>query len=295
MTHLLTQELRDKFERDGYICLRNFFSDAEVARLRQISTSLGEEATQVLAEAVRQNTTAAVLASKNPDSLIVVPEATDRLKVCRFEYILRRSPDLNAIITDRVLPVLQDLGKEPFVAFKDKENEKHPGGGAFTPHQDYAAYQYFDPKFQISVAVSIDPCTKENGCLQFSPNWRSVVSQIPGAVEKTFNGRPLLNFVRGGAMNGDIRPDVSSKLSWEFIETTSNDLVLFDSFAPHQSFKNNSKASRRVLLLTFSPESEGNAYDTYYNDKRKNFNHPKFHVSTPTQHSALSLVGKSKL
>jgi len=289
---MLSAADREKFHQDGYICIRNFFSPAEVAQLNAISSKLGAEATEVLKTAVAKQVSPAELAAKDPNSLIVVPEASNPLKVCRFEYILAYNAELKRLINAKVLPVLEQLGGEKYLPFKDKENEKHPGGGAFPPHQDFAAYQYFHPKYQITAAVSIDSCTKQNGCLQFSPNWRSVVEQTPGAIERVEHGRPLLHFVKGGPMNGDIRPDVSKRLSWEFVETTPADLVLFDSFAPHQSFKNLSEGSRRVLLLTFSPAKEGDTYATYYADKRKNYNDPKFHVSTPTQHSALSKKAK---
>lgn len=283
----LSQDQIQSFRRSGVILLPNYFTEEEVALLQRVSSELGADAASILNEAIRTNVSPAVLAAKNPESLIVVPEVSDPRKVCRFEYIIKRSADLQQLVKERLLPVLAQLGGEPFVPFKDKENEKHAGGGAFPPHQDYAAYQYFDPKYQITAGISIDPCTALNGCLQFAPDWLEEIRKIPGAVERVEQGRPLLHWVHGGKHNGDILPSTSSRLTWKSFETSPRDLVFFDSFVPHYSEPNRSDASRRLLILTFSPARFGDHYDKYYTEKRTHYNDPKFHVSTPTNHATL--------
>jgi len=62
-------------------------------------------------------------------------------------------------------PVGQLLGEEA-VLFKEKINFKMPGGGGFKPHQDSQAGWDCYADFFISVLVTIDAATEENGCLQ---------------------------------------------------------------------------------------------------------------------------------
>lgn len=280
------ESLRREFDRDGVLVIRDFFSVEEAQALRGISDALGAEAADLLRRAKLEGKSPAQLASEDPKSLIVVPEGANPLQVCRFECILPRSEQLRKLVFARVLPIIEACGGEKYLPFKDKENEKHPGGGAFTPHQDFAAYQFFGPRYEITVGIPVDPNTKENGCLQFARNWKATVAGIPDAViEVPTKDIPLLSYINGGPKNGDIREDITEKMEWYDAELGVRDLVLFDSFVPHRSFVNKSTESRRLLILTFAPARYGDWYQRYYQEKRRNYNDPKFHVSTPTNHS----------
>lgn len=276
---------RDAFRRDGVLVLRNFFEADEAAAFDQLSRSMGAEAMALLREAHERGWSPADFARKTPDGLIVVPEATDPMQLCRFEYLIGHSPDLRALVTARIAPVIEALTGETFLPFKDKENEKHPGGGAFGPHQDFAAYQAFGPRYNVTAMISVDAATRENGCLEFAENWAGFASGRSDAVEAAIEGRSLLHFHKGGALNGDILEEIADQLEWRSFETSTRDLVIFDSFAPHRSAPNGSAASRRAMFLTFNAAREGDWYARYYAEKRAHFDDPKFHVSTPTAHA----------
>src|SRR5580698_6424248 len=69
---------------------------------------------------------------------------------------------------------LAQLFGESAVLFKDKINYKMPGGGRFEPHQDIqAGWREFAPYF-ISVMVSIDANTRENGCAEFAAGYHTM-------------------------------------------------------------------------------------------------------------------------
>ena len=273
---------RDTFARHGFLVLRGFFSAAEAARLRGFSGAMGAEAASVLADAHARGISPAAVAASDPGGLIPVPEAADATQLCRFEYLQGHDAAFADFVGKRIMPAIDALCGEAFVPFKDKENEKHPGGGGFGPHQDFAAYGAFGPRYNVTAMVTVDPATRTNGCVEFATNFAEVAAAMPDAVEERVGGRALLAWQRGGPFHGDIRGDIAAELDWLPVETAPGDLVIFDSFAPHRSAANASAGSRRAMFLTCNARREGDWYERYYADKRAHFDDPKFHVSTPT-------------
>ena len=276
---------RDAFRRNGVLVLRDFFTAREAVTIDRLSRLMGAEAEEMLRRADASGRSAAALARDTSDDLIAVPEAADSLQLCRFEYLIGSNEEIRNLVNTRIAPVIEAVTGEKFVPFKDKENEKHPGGGAFGAHQDFAAYQTFGPRYNVTAMISVDTATRENGCLEFAGNWSMFAEQVSGVAESVIEGRVLLPFHKGGARNGDVLDEFANQLDWQPVETGPRDLVLFDSFAPHRSAANGSDASRRAMFLTFNAEREGDWYARYYADKRANFDDPKFHVSTPTTHT----------
>ncbi len=146
---------------------------------------------------------------------------------------------------------VSELFGEQTVLFKDKINYKMPGGNGFTPHQDMqAGWGTYAGPF-ITVLVSIDDATPENGCLELAA----------GHHEKGLIGelwRPLAE---------------SEMEGMEFVRCPARpgDAVFFDSFVPHRSGPNLTGDARRVLYLTYNRLSEGDHRIQYYVDKRKSY------------------------
>jgi ectoine hydroxylase-related dioxygenase (phytanoyl-CoA dioxygenase family) len=266
----------------GYTVLRSFLDADMVAGLKRISQSMSEEAESILADAVANEVSVAVHAASRIEELIVVPESVDSSIVCRYEFMCGQNKEFKDFVTQNLLPLVSDFFGEQLTIFKDKTNEKHPGGGAFGPHQDFAAYKHFAPRYHITALISIDRSTIDNGCVRFAQNCRSVAKSLQEYVEADIQGRPLFRTVNGGVTHGDIVPDVVKQLEWSPIETDISDVVLFDSFVPHYSDINRSQHPRRAMFITMSRSKEGSHYDVYYQEKRNNYHDPKFHVSTPT-------------
>jgi ectoine hydroxylase-related dioxygenase (phytanoyl-CoA dioxygenase family) len=82
--------------------------------------------------------------------------------------------------------------------------------------------------------------------------------------------------------NGNIPSEVAEKLAWVASETDALDVVLFDSFVFHFSARNASAASRKAMFITLTREVEGKHYESYYKEKRQNYEDRKFHIATPT-------------
>ncbi len=278
----LTRSQIDSFRTAGIARVPNFFP-AEVARgLRELSDKLSTRAASILNASRAERTSLSQRAKAYPTELIVVPEACSATRVCRYEFMMGSDPDFAEFIRTNVQPAIAELVAESVLPFKDKTNEKLPGGGAFGPHQDIAAYYSFQPRYHTTALLTIDPANITNGCLQFATNFYETTAANPTFVVGEIGDRPLLHYNQGGPNHGDIRSDIAMELRWQPFPTTPLDLVVFDSFIPHFSNANLSAKPRRAIFVTYNRASEGSWYERYYAEKRTHYDDPKFHVSTPT-------------
>ena len=125
-----------------------------------------------------------------------------------------------------------------------------PGGDGFKPHQDSQAGWDSYTDFFISVLVSIDAATIENGCLELCAGHhkRGLFESWKPLSEEDMQG---MNF----------RP----------APTEPGDVVFFDCYAPHQSAPNMSNTTRRIYYVTYNRASDGDHMAQYYADKHKKF------------------------
>ena len=260
-----------RMPREGYSVLERAVDPAAAGWLREQVDALGAMAERELLDP-----------SASP--LVVVAEAEDPRLVCRYEHIMATEPALAERLMGTVLPIVEDLCGEPMLLFKDKVNNKHPGGGAFRPHQDIVAYRCFGPDYHLTAMITIDAATERNGCLYVAQDYCGVASQRPDLVVEEIGGLPVFRHYWGASeRHGDLLVEVEAAFSWRPLPTVPADLVIFDSFRPHQSHRNETQESRRAMFLTFAPARFGDWYGRYYDEKMRNPANPKFHVSTPTR------------
>lgn len=278
------QAVRREFAEQGFVLLPSYFTATETDRILDLATEL------ILLPAVEFDERGQAQydddASAGPDLLpIRVNEATNPEQVCRIEDLLAASPALADFVRALVTPAISQLAATEFVPFKDKLNFKHPGGGAFTPHQDYPAYSRFPPRYHITAMITLDAANADNGCLLFPRNYlatleaaaaNSVIAVDPIQLR---TGRAVLPYDR----NGDIDPAIVDMLDWSYVPTKPVDLVLFDSFVPHQSFVNASDRSRRAMFFTHNAAIEGQHGQAYYELKRSDPNNVLFHWAVPSR------------
>ncbi len=173
--------------------------------------------------------------------------------LCRVENFLPFHDGLRDWLSrPDLLGCLEQLLGEPPVLFKEKINFKLPGGEGFAPHQDAPAFVSFGQTLHVTLMVSVDPTTPENGGLDIVDDFRDAVT-LPQAGD------------------GTLRDDVVASLHWHALETSPGDLVLFDSYVPHRSGPNRSAAPRRAYYVTWNPASQGDHRDDYYARKRRAF------------------------
>jgi len=151
--------------------------------------------------------------------------------------------------TGPFLSLVGQLFGEPALLYKEKINFKYPGGEGFEPHQDHAAgWWMYGQTLHISILVSLDEATKENGCLEVVAG-----KHKEGLLGEKFKSVP---------------EDIVNSSNWISVETKPGDIVFFDSFVPHRSAPNMSNLKRRVLYATYNKTSEGDFREKYYADKR---------------------------
>ena len=169
--------------------------------------------------------------------------------VSRIENIVPFHNGFDKVTESLRQPVSQLFGEEA-ILFKEKINFKMPGGDGFKPHQDSQAGWNIYADYFISILVSIDAATSENGCLQIcSGNHKQGLFK---------SWEPLSD------------KDIANM---EFIDipTKPGDMVFFDCFAPHKSSPNMSDKIRRIYYATYNQKSAGDYQKQYYADKYKNY------------------------
>lgn len=283
-------QLKSSFIQQGYIALPQALSSSDITTLEQVSQALNSRSQELLKAVKKNNQNLSDFYRENLSELIAVPEFDNDEKVCRYEYINGYSQPIKKIIVPKLQQMIRQLTDTDFVLFKDKCNAKNPGGGAFEPHQDIIAYDQFKPAYHVTAAIFLDDATLENGCLFFPENYqRDLQGLETRKVTTPVGDLPVLQSYEGGATHGNIRQEICDQLNWIPITAQAGDVVLFDSYVPHYSKKNESLLPRRAMFFTFNALSDGDFYEAYYDMKHREFDNPAFHIATPTAHSKRAL------
>ncbi len=236
---VLTGSQKDAFHQDGFAIVRRLF-DAD---------AMGE---------IEAWTNEIVAMSEVPGKHMVYYE--DDLRVPgkrvlqRIENFSPYHEGFHALFNGpRMLGAVSELFGEPAVLFKEKINFKLPGGGGFKLHQDQQAGWGDYADLFITMLISIDEATQENGCLELAAG---------------HHGKGLLGKEWAPLNEKDAKREGFKLVSFV---SQPGDAAFFDSFAPHQSHPNKTETPRRVLYVTYNKASAGDHRVRYYADKRQNF------------------------
>lgn len=236
MTKFLSKEQIKTFQNDGFLVIPQMFNPQEMT-----------EITNWINEVYFLPEVSGKYMFYYEDNL----DKTERV-LARIENFYPYHQGLNQLMnSEKVLNSLEDLFEEKAVLFKDKINFKMPQGQGFTPHQDSQAGWEDYAQLFITMLISIDETTVENGCLELVKGYHK-----QGLIGELW--QPLTEENMEGM---------------EFIPypTKAGDVVFFDSYAPHRSAPNFTNKPRRVLYITYNKNSEGDHRVKYYEDKRKNY------------------------
>lgn len=226
-----------QFWKQGYLFLPKFFSVKEANKIKKIADDL-----ETFPE------------EKGKWMIYFEKDTHQTKKKARIENIVNYHPELKQILETRITPCLETVYQKRMTLFKDKMNWKKPFGKGFQAHQDQPAWSDFPPSRFVSVAFFGDQTNKDNGCLEFVEN-----QHINGLFEYDMTNL------------GELNREVENSFKWKHIETTPQDLLIFDSYAPHRSKSNKTDKSRRIFYLTYNRAEEGSYYDEYIKKKREEF------------------------
>ena len=227
---------KDKFKKDGFVLIKDYFSDKEADNIVKIADEL-----ELLKE------------EKNKWMIYFENKNNSKTKT-RLEHFKNYNNNIQNILDKDINKLLKEILDEEHILFKDKLNWKMPGGSGFLAHQDQPAWTDFEPDKYITVALFANNTTIENGCLEFV---------------RDKNKEGLLSYNEN--TTGQLSKEVEKTLNWEHIQTTPRDILIFDSYAPHRSKDNKSKNCRRIFYFTYNNIKFGNLYDKYFIKKRKEF------------------------
>jgi ectoine hydroxylase-related dioxygenase (phytanoyl-CoA dioxygenase family) len=192
------------------------------------------------------------------DELDVVPEFPGKWMIyhetssqrARIENFVQYMSMISNFVDNKITPLIEQLCGEPMILFKDKMNWKLAGGKGFLPHQDQPAWSEFNVKKFYTVAVFGNPTTIANGCLEFD------ISR---------------HFTEVCPYNKDGDGSLTEEYTWTPLETTTRDIVVFDSYIPHRSGPNNTNNNRRVYYFTYTCAKDGSYHKDYVARKREIF------------------------
>ena len=234
----LTEQQVKKYQKDGFLLLKYLFSEEEmepVIKSIEKFSSMKPNDWELGKEMVYYETS-----TENENERIL----------CRIErYVGYHSEFQKLANSEKILGVLEDLMGGPCVLFKDKINFKRPGGGGFRPHQDVQARWDDFVKYTMSVMISTDRSTPENGCLEVAPGHHK--RGLIGKYDRPLEGDDLM------------------RMKFEKVSTEIGDVLFFDHFTPHQSKPNKSNKPRSNIYLTYNLLSDGQHRDEYLDRKRR--------------------------
>ncbi len=165
--------------------------------------------------------------------------------ICRTENVSVCHAGIAELVAGELRSIAADALGTSARDFKDKINYKHPGGAGFLAHQDRLAYPGVERV--VSILLAVDDCSLESGCLWLAEDVRG---------ELPVDDR------------GVVRDEVASTLTWVPAELAAGDAVCIDGLVPHYSDANRSASARRVLVVSYAPESEGYRREDYYAARR---------------------------
>ncbi len=224
------------FKRDGFVVVPSMYSKEETAQITTWIEDLQNRAPEVGKQMVYFE-----------DSL----KESGKRVLSRIEKFVEYSPLHDVVYHEKMIKRTEELLGESVVLFKEKINFKMPGGLGFEAHQDIQPGWDTYAQYFISVLITVDPSTLENGCLELSAGHHK---------------RGLL-----GKRWEPLTEEQLKGVEFTHYPTEPGDVVFFDCFVPHQSAPNLTDHPRRNLYLTFNRKSEGDYRGQYYADKRASF------------------------
>jgi ectoine hydroxylase-related dioxygenase (phytanoyl-CoA dioxygenase family) len=234
----LNDEQKKKFDEDGFLLVKNLFRKEEISPLRESITKFSQKKSNDW----KKGEEMAYYETNTEDN--------DERILCRIEKYVDYHPEFKAIAySKKILDCMEDIIGESCILFKDKINFKRPGAGGFRPHQDVQARWDDFAKYTLSIMISTDVSTPENGCLQVARGHHK--RGLIGKYDRPLEGKDLDGMI------------------FEKVPTEIGDVLFFDHYTPHKSEPNRSSEPRSNIYLTYNGISKGDRRMEYLSRKRK--------------------------
>ena len=226
MGKILSQEQIDKYNHDGYLAVREVFTQDEVKELQEITDEFTYKS-RLLTES-----------NEDFDIDLKAGHSENNPKLRRIMSPHEKHPAYDkAMRNPKLLDVIEQLIGPNIRHHHTKLNNKAPGGGAQVEwHTDWGFYPHTNDDI-LEVGVAIDPMTIENGSLMV----------VPGS-----HKGPAYDHHENGVFVGAVNIKEVDMDSASSIVLNEGDVSLHHVRALHGSKPNNSNHSRRLLLMGYS-------------------------------------------
>jgi ectoine hydroxylase-related dioxygenase (phytanoyl-CoA dioxygenase family) len=167
----------------------------------------------------------------------------------RIDPVIDISSVFAALAHDaRIVSAVSSLLGKPASLMKAKLITKRPGTMGYLPHQDFPYWEHLGiaADAMLSVQVSIDRATEDNGALEVYPGLHT--QRLPAPA-----GAPL-----------DTDAAALEPYIGQVIASEPGDLLCFHSMTPHQSGPNRASHPRRTLYLTYVGGADPGLYERYH-------------------------------
>jgi hypothetical protein len=214
------------YRRDGFLVLREVFSQAQMRALLL-------ECERILVD-YRD-----LISPQNLRCRYMPHHETGEDLFEVFDPVNDLSSTCARFCTDqRIVSVVESIYGGSASLFKEKLIFKPPGALGYNLHQDIPRGWKGFPKSFLTVLISIDPTSEENGCTEVFSGYHAdflttdeTVYMLPD--DKVCNSRrtPLV--------------------------LDPGDIAIFHGLTPHRSAPNRSQQMRRVLYLSYNADADG--------------------------------------
>jgi ectoine hydroxylase-related dioxygenase (phytanoyl-CoA dioxygenase family) len=233
---IVDDEAKQHFQSDGYVIVRQVFSEEEM-------TSLSEEANRLSG---RRD----LIDVNNIRCRWQNHFETEECRFDCFDLIIDLSPIFERAARDeRLFEIVSTLYGEPVCLFKDKLVYKPPGATGYALHQDYISWPSF-PRSFVTLLLPIDPSGDENGATEVFPGYHR--QGYLSATDGDYHELPVSEVDESRGVRLCLGP---------------GHVAVFHGMLPHRSAANRSQTWRRQLYLSYNARSEGGEQrDAHYRE-----------------------------
>jgi 2-aminoethylphosphonate dioxygenase len=225
-TSLIDATQAARYHADGFLVVRNLFSQDRIAELD--------------AEAQRLMGRSDLIDTNNIRCRWQNHVDTGECRVDCFDPVIDLSDACERAARDqRLLDIIAALYGEPACLFKDKLIFKPAGAVGYQLHQDYIAWKSFPTTF-LTAILAIDAADASNGATEVFPGYHRDGCLTP----------PDGNYHR-------LPEDAVDLSKGVVLELEPGDVAIFSGYTPHRSGPNRSPQSRRLLYLSYNAFSDG--------------------------------------
>jgi ectoine hydroxylase-related dioxygenase (phytanoyl-CoA dioxygenase family) len=232
------QKYKNDFEKKGLCIIRKFIKENTLRQIKKFSTEIKKKKPK-----------------KNQIMKYYEKSVLDKKKeiLVRAEYFHDFHSGFRKFLnSNKIHKILNFLMNGKCILFKEKINFKLSGCRADKLHQDsQGGWNKFSKNF-ISILVSIDKSTKENGCLEFDISGHNKDKEI-------------------GKIFSPLKIQKLNKPKFRKVELNPGDVVFFNHYIPHRSKSNKSNLSRCQLYITYNLKKDGNFRKKYFKEKRASY------------------------